>query len=39
MDRGTGEDVNEELVKNGIHVSIAVSVARQLVDEVGIEME
>ena len=30
-------EVAKELVKNGSHVSAAVSVARQLVDEVGIE--
>ena len=32
-------EVAKELVKNGSHVSTAVSVARQLVDEVGIESE
>ena len=32
-------EVAKELVKNGSHVSTAVSVARQLVDEVGIETE
>lgn len=32
-------EVAKELVKNGSPVSIAVSVARQLVDEVGIETE
>ena len=32
-------EVAKELVKNGTHVSTAVSVARQLVDEVGIEIE
>ena len=32
-------EVAKELVKNGSHVSTAVSVARQLVDEVGVEME
>ena len=32
-------EVAKELVKNGSHVSTAVSVARQLVDEVGIEAE
>lgn len=32
-------DVAKELVKNGSHVSAAVSVARQLVDEIGIETE
>ena len=31
--------VAKELVKNGSHVSTAVSIARQLVDEVGIETE
>ncbi len=32
-------EVAKELVKNGSHVSTAVSVARQLVDEVGVETE
>lgn len=32
-------EVAKELVKNGSHVSTAVSVARQLVDEVGIDTE
>lgn len=32
-------EVAKELVKTGTHVSTAVSVARQLVDEVGIETE
>ena len=32
-------EVAKELIKNGSHVSTAVSVARQLVDEVGIETE
>ena len=32
-------EVAKELVKNGSHVSTAVSVATQLVDEVGIETE
>ena len=32
-------EVAKELVKNGSHVSTAVSVARQLVDEVGFETE
>lgn len=32
-------EVAKELVKNGSHVSTAVSVAKQLVDEVGIEIE
>jgi len=32
-------EVAKELVKNGSHVSNAVSTARQLVDEVGIETE
>ena len=32
-------EVAKELVKKGSHVSTAVSVARQLVDEVGIESE
>lgn len=32
-------EVAKELVKNGSHVSNAVSIARQLVDEVGIETE
>ena len=32
-------EVAKELVKNGSHVSTAVSVAKQLVDEVGIETE
>lgn len=32
-------EVAKELVKGGSHVSTAVSVARQLVDEVGIETE
>lgn len=35
MDREIGKTIDNELVNNGIHVSIAVSVARQLVDEVG----
>ena len=32
-------EVAKELVKNGSHVSTAVSVATQLVDEVGVETE
>jgi hypothetical protein len=32
-------EVAKELVKNGSHVSTAVSIAKQLVDEVGIETE
>lgn len=32
-------EVAKELVKNGSHVNTAVSVARQLVDEVGIETD
>ena len=32
-------EVAKELVKNGSHVSNAVSIARQLADEVGIETE
>lgn len=32
-------EVAKELVKNGSHVTTAVSVAKQLVDEVGIETE
>ena len=32
-------EVAKELVKGGSHVSTAVSVARQLVDEVGVETE
>jgi hypothetical protein len=32
-------EVAKELVKNGSQVSVAVSIARQLVDEVGIETE
>ena len=32
-------EVAKELVKNGSHVNTAVSIARQLVDEVGIETE
>ena len=32
-------EMAKELVKNGSHVSAAVSVARQLVDEVGFETE
>ena len=32
-------EVSKELVKNGSQVSTAISVARQLVDEVGIETE
>ena len=32
-------DVAKELVKNGSHVNTAISVARQLVDEIGIEIE
>lgn len=32
-------EVAKELVKNGSHVSAAVSIARQLIDEVGIEYQ
>lgn len=32
-------EVAKELVKNGSHVSTAVSIATQLVDEVGVDME
>lgn len=32
-------EMAKELVKNGSHVSTAVSVATQLVDEVGVDME
>ena len=32
-------EIAKELVKNGCHVSTAVIIARQLVDEVGIETE